>query len=64
MDPEGSRLLLGGGGREQWPLLWFVPRAPARKEDGPRLGEPVFPGMGPLAAKRDSVPAWSFSGTR
>lgn len=36
MGTEGSRLLLGMGGEPQ-AFLWFVPRDPGRKEDGPRL---------------------------
>lgn len=57
MAPEGSKLLLGVGEGSSGLFLWFVPRVPSRKEDGPRLGEPVLPGMGPLAARRGSVPA-------
>lgn len=63
--PKGSKLLLGVqvGEGSSGLFLWFVSRVPSRKEDGPRLGEPVLPGMGLPAARRGSVPAYP-SGTR
>lgn len=52
---EGSVLLLRVGEQSSGLILWFVLRAPAMTEDGPKLGELVLPGMGPLAVRRGSM---------